>query len=459
MQKSTVNMTVAKFVDDLNAGRIDFEYPIQRNGGQWNDEKASLLMHSFMDSYPVPPVYSLLNEIMVMNDEEGEEEPVSVFSILDGKQRLTRIRDFVTNQLQIHAETPPVTVLRDGKKVSIPIAGEYFDTIDDEVRKMFLNAELSMVQINSATEEEIENVFFRLNNGEALTKTQQGKSIMGSEWAKRLTDVAKHPAMTINAQFTPLQKKKADDEMTVVQTMMIMDSIENNTELKSISSNHAFEYIGKFKAESDRLVPMFNKVVEGLDYIHEAFEQNAEKFLLKKVHMTASILTALHAKEKGIAPIRFRDWTSSFELSYRAKKNTKYIPTLYSKYSKQGTVLGAKALGRVSEMIKHFDTYIGQSKEDEELGGVVDQIKMDLTGEGATPATTEITDTPATTETTTQEEKVDDKKLTKKEKAELARAEKAKAKEEAERKAKEEAEKNELKSDDEVEVSLDGIIG
>jgi hypothetical protein len=68
---------------------IDLDPDFQRRE-RWSSEKQSGLIESFLLNVPVPPIY-------LAEDEYGQ------YSVVDGKQRLTAIRAFMTEKLQLRA--------------------------------------------------------------------------------------------------------------------------------------------------------------------------------------------------------------------------------------------------------------------------------------------------------------------------------------------------------------------
>jgi hypothetical protein len=69
------------------AGSVDLEPHYQRRD-RWKPEKQSALIESFILNVPVPPVY-------LSEDDFGR------YSVIDGKQRLTAIRDFLEGTLRL----------------------------------------------------------------------------------------------------------------------------------------------------------------------------------------------------------------------------------------------------------------------------------------------------------------------------------------------------------------------
>lgn len=84
---SVVDYNLSTLSDLINVKNIDLSPKYQRRN-RWDDTRKSLLIESFLINVPVPPVF--LNE-----DNYGE------YSIIDGKQRLTAIHDFLSGSLRL----------------------------------------------------------------------------------------------------------------------------------------------------------------------------------------------------------------------------------------------------------------------------------------------------------------------------------------------------------------------
>ena len=351
MKKSSISWSVKQFNKMFNKETISFDYPIQRAGEQWDLWQKSDLIHSLADDYPVPPIYSIKEE--------------DVYFILDGKQRLTTIFDFVNNVYALHEDTEPVTI--DGKEYVL--AEHIFEELHEEVQDKIHDYMILNYKLDEYTDEEIERLFFKLNNGTPLSKQQKAKSKMGTEWAKRIKIVMEHEFMKNKASFSMAQLKKADDETAFLQTMMLMD---DNHELKSISSNHVFEYTQTFKEDEENKIQIVDKLVKVMDYLNEAYEEQ-EKVLSKKVNFPMLLLTAKTAMDKGITVLEFKHWTDEFKNALKGKSE---IETDYKEFGGAGSVKKEKALGRVREMQKHFDSYFAYNEaevedeieENEEVG-------------------------------------------------------------------------------------------
>ncbi|GAB6253526.1 DUF262 domain-containing protein [Bacillus cereus] len=347
MKKSSVNWSVKQYAGMVDKGTISFDYPIQRKDGQWDDVQKSLLIHSLAGDYPVPALYSILDKRVM--EVKGKEKEVSVYMILDGKQRLTNITNFMKNEYKLHEETPDVNI----DDEDYELAGKYFDDLEEEVQDKIRDFSLQIYKIDEATDEEVEEMLYRLNNGTPMSKQQKAKAKMGNVWAGKIKELTDHNMMKEKASFTELQLRKADDETALLQTMMLID---DSYEWKSISSNDVFDYAQSFKND-DSKDAIIEKIKATMDYLDKAFD-GKESVLLKKVHFPMTMLTAMKAMEDERHHLRFSDWKEEFKKALKSKSE---IRTQYKNYGGAGSVKKEKTIGRINEMQSHLDRYFANS--------------------------------------------------------------------------------------------------
>jgi hypothetical protein len=81
------DLSLKSVADMVNSGAIDIAPKYQRRE-RWDAKKESDLIESFLLNIPVPPIY-------LAEDEYG------TYSVIDGKQRLTAITNFLTGKLRL----------------------------------------------------------------------------------------------------------------------------------------------------------------------------------------------------------------------------------------------------------------------------------------------------------------------------------------------------------------------
>lgn len=337
-------------------GNLEFDYPIQRSGGQWKPLQQSYLIHSLAQSYPVPPVYFLGEKREVESEQGSSTTPKfhTIRWILDGKQRISTMVDYLEDVFALHPDTPNVTI--DGE--SFEIAERKFSELDDEVREMIQSRTILTYTLDSefVSDEEIEDLFFRMNNGSALTIQQKSKALMGVEWATRITDAGNHKLITELAAFSKTQLNSDGHLTAILQSMMMMD---DRFDYKNVSQKVISEYSNTFKEDSEHKQELLKKVVGAMDYLLEVFDKK-QSFFLKKVHFPMTILTAIRAIEMNVTPEEFYSWTIAFREAVKPDQpSISMHPTKYGDYTGTGSTDRPKAIGRLEEMRQNMELYIG----------------------------------------------------------------------------------------------------
>jgi len=173
---------------------IEERPPYQRESAVWSIDKQQLFIDSLLNGYDVPKIY--------LHDLRGEV-PVKVYSIVDGKQRLTTIWSFLDGELRLaddfRIEPANLPDLPPGAEPPRP--GARFSDFDAAWRAAFLQTFLSVVLIRNATEEDIEALFARLNNGEPLNAAEK-RNAMGGEMARLIRQVATGPFFADHLHFS-----------------------------------------------------------------------------------------------------------------------------------------------------------------------------------------------------------------------------------------------------------------
>lgn len=206
MNKLSVSWTIKKIVQNIDKGKILFNHLMQRKSNQWSEEQKSLLIHSLVSDYPIPPLYA------IQDDTDS-----SKYSVLDGKQRLINISEYIKNNWSLTEDTP--NVLIDGKEYKI--AGQFYKELNENVKDELKDASLLMYIFEDCSEDEIEEIFYRLNNGTALTKDQKTRAKLGSNLIKFIDQILELDFFKKKAYFTKYQLRKAEDQTCVLQTLML----------------------------------------------------------------------------------------------------------------------------------------------------------------------------------------------------------------------------------------------
>jgi hypothetical protein len=139
---------------------IDDDPPYQRPGDRWDLARRQRFIDSLLNGYDVPKLY--------LHDLRGTE-PTKVYAVVDGKQRLHAIWDFLGGgfplapDFVLHGDPHPAA-----RAAPPPRAGMRFVDLDAAWRRALLATRLSVVLIQDAGVDEIDELFLRLNEGVPL---------------------------------------------------------------------------------------------------------------------------------------------------------------------------------------------------------------------------------------------------------------------------------------------------
>lgn len=350
MIKTTLNWTI-KNLKSMYDGKhtLQMDHVIQRQSGQWDGDrlKKSLLIHSILANYPVPPVYCLKEAI---SDKDYS------YSILDGKQRLTTTFDFIDGRYPLDTETPAVII----DDTVYELGGKYFTDLDIECQQELLRFKFTIYGFEDADDDLIEEIFFRLNNSTPLSKPQKAMPLCGVENAKFIKSILSDRFFSEICQFSALQRRKSDDMCTLLQGMMLLDNRYEGYEFTSISADEIMRYAASIKNNYSE--EQKNRLYDIIDYLEKVFPEKDK--LLKKINIPIVMLAADTAMGDGydslknlyrVGPMYFRQWFSYFFAECYED---------YKQYCSSGSIKKEKTLKRIEIMETSLSDYFELEETD-----------------------------------------------------------------------------------------------
>ncbi|MCI8363913.1 MAG: hypothetical protein HFG34_03040 [Eubacterium sp.] len=330
MQRSTLPTGVRTLRKWYEKGTLTFDNPVQRSGSQWSLMQKSLLIHSLLAQMPVPPVY-------LLKDKTGGE---TIYDALDGKQRMQSVFEFIDGAYALHISTPEVVM--DG--VIFDLANLSFEELSEECQDEILGYRFSITCLEDATDEEVEEIFKRLNNSTPLSPIQKCRSELGLELSAWAKEVCQKDFFQHSISLTVAQLRREADLEVLLQTMLLLDARHEGYDYKAISTREVTKYCktirGKYDAGKRRMME------EIIDFVSDAFPEKHR--FLKKSNIPMILVTAKLALENGISEADFKTFTDSFSNS---------VNLAYEENMGSGNVKRIKTEGRLTAIAEAFASY------------------------------------------------------------------------------------------------------
>lgn len=199
------DMGLETLADLVHSGAIDIDPKFQRRA-RWSKTQQSRLIDSIVKNIPIPPVY--LAEI------EGD---YGTYEVIDGKQRLTAIHDFLKSQFEL-------TSLEDN-----PLNGYKYEDLPQKVQNSLKLKRMRVIIVLQDSESDLTfETFTRINTeGEPLTPQEIRNVAFRGPLNDTITELAKDPFLLKQFKLSNpnnARYKKMDDVQLVLRALTLADT-------------------------------------------------------------------------------------------------------------------------------------------------------------------------------------------------------------------------------------------
>jgi len=248
--------TLQSISKSIQKGNIVLSHKLQRPEGQWNRKQKTDLIDSLLRKYPINPTYSIKEN--------------NILSIIDGVQRLSCVRDFLSDKFALSKDMETVIINEEEKS----LAGLKFSKLDEDTKDTILNSELQIYELTDCTEKDVREMFRRQNAGKPLNAKQLRIVHESDKFSDIVYSLAYHPFM--NKLMTNTQHKNGTDRDMIIQTFML------------ICTNQEQDFISFRPKDIDSFVKDYaDKNIEKISILKEAMNKFDEAFEEIKIPVTS----------------------------------------------------------------------------------------------------------------------------------------------------------------------------
>lgn len=352
LKKANISWTAKQLTKMVNGNKITFENVVQRTY-VWDVQRKSLLIHSMLTGYPIPSFYATKKD--------------GVYDMLDGKQRMNAIVGFINGDYAL-TDIPDVET----ETEVLDINGKLFDDLSEELQDEIKDYTLTIYYFEDISEDEVSEMFFRLNNGKALSAIEltrvKAKSI------STIIDIGKHELF--NSALTEKALAKYTNEDIVMKTYAVLYVDEPSLETKDMRklmleteiTDEQKEYIKK----------IYDKIME----IHSHIEdKKVARKILVRTHLISIIPFIAKAIEEGRSDEDMVFWLTGF---FKGKGRAASVSDIYNGTTRSGSNKKESVRARNLVLQNSYNEYfkIGEENDDTGMGETTTERKEEVQATG-----------------------------------------------------------------------------
>lgn len=293
IKKANLNWTAKRMSKMFDKGEITFDNVIQR-GYVWDDKRKSLLIHSMIMGYPIPAFYAVKSE--------------DNYDMLDGKQRCKAIRDFMNDVYELK-DVPDITFSdKEGQDQELNIEKKKFSELPEEVRDLIADYSLTVYWFDDCiTDEEIAEMFFRLNNGKPLSAIELTR--VRAKSMETIKEIADHELF--KSALTAKALERYTNEDIVIKSWVMLHEEQPSLETKYIRP--IMESVELEEKDKKELKEIYDRILNAYNILEEKETgKKITKRLLTRTHMISIVPIVWQSLEDGLSDEQFAEWFAQF---------------------------------------------------------------------------------------------------------------------------------------------------
>ena len=340
LKKATIQWSVKTLTKMVKSNKISFDNAVQR-GHCWDRDRKSLLIHSILAGYPIPAFFAAKSQ-----DDKGS----AVYDMLDGKQRSNALVSFLSDDFAL-TNVPQVEYEDDdGDSVSLDVNGMPFSELPECLQDAISDYSLTVYYFDGITEDEISELFWRLNNGKPLTAIELTRVKTKSKAA--IQALAKHDLFS--TMLTESALSKFAQEEIILKALALIYTSKPSLDTKYIRA--MCESMDVSAAQVDELNAIFDAMLNHILSLKERGLKSMLKLITTRTHFLSCCYIQHKANKVG-REANVMPWMLSF-FSSSAGTSTS---SQYNDACRQGSSKAEAVDDRLSLCRWSFDEECGAS--------------------------------------------------------------------------------------------------
>lgn len=333
LKKASIPMSANQISKLMEKGEMKFDNERQR-GYVWDKKRKSLLIHSMIYGYPIPAFFFI---------KDGK-----VYDCMDGKQRCNAIFEFMHDLFPL-TDIPVIEEEIDGEIVEVDINGLRFTQLSEEVQDIIKSYSLLIYYYEDISDDEISELFFRLNNGKALTSTE-----ITRVKANNMQDIIKLGKHSVFKKIlTESQINKYNNEEIIMKSHIMLYS-----DVKCLDTSFVKPYIADLNMsneEKSHLSDILDTMNDMIDCIESNGNVKVSKKLVKKISKKTHFLSVLYVV--NTFNVKSADVLADFVKYFFSDEHGASVSEIYNDNCNSGSGHTQAVNARIEELTKAWKQF------------------------------------------------------------------------------------------------------
>lgn len=380
LEKASIVWSAKQLKGMVVNGKINFDHIVQRSY-VWERSRKSALIESMIIGYPIPPVFAK------RVDEGTGKRGSNIYHIMDGKQRLSTIKEYLNDEFAL-TTLEPVSFMDDeiGEECTANISDKKFSELPEALQNFLNTVTINVTYFDNLTKEEERELFKRLNAGKPLST--KSRLLASCKDIEGLLDIGSHKLF--DEMMTDKARANKNQVALVMKVWCMMNQEINDVCFESKTFNPLLEKTEISETEKLAMIEVFNLIVDTHTALTDRKEKKVAKKLYTETHMVSLIPYFKKAVEDGIDSEMMADWlVEFFGTAEGASVSELYNEAAGSGSAKSGNIIDRddalsesfteffKADEDGTELIEDDDSY-NEDEDDSDSHSVVDDILADM---------------------------------------------------------------------------------
>ena len=351
LEKATITWSAKQLSGMIKNEKIDFNHIIQRSY-VWERTRKTSLIESMILGYPVPPIFSKR-----VDDGTGKRGS-NTYHIMDGKQRLSTVKEFLNDEFAL-TDLPPVVYFDEELdcECETDISGMKFSELPEALQNHLHTFNFTVTYFDNLTKNEERELFKRLNNGKPLSV--KSRVLASAKNIEELLNIGSHKLF--DEMLTDKAKENKNQVSVVMKAWAMLNKDVSDISFASKDFNPMIEEAEISDGEKLELAEVFDFIVN----VHSELVDNKEKDVAKKLYTETHLISLIPYIKKAVENEISESMMSEWLISFFKTENDSNAYARYIEACTGGVARNASIVARNNALNESYNEYF--KEEDTEI--------------------------------------------------------------------------------------------